>query len=156
MSIFIERDIEVGVHFNFRPRQKLRNKAKSNKLAFSDSVRSIHLVSRFFGFTPFSFVIKNGEILRARVGNIDFLWFIICLTIYAFLIYSCPHELPLIFEASPALIQEHYIQLITGLFKAIVTIILDMFNRHRIANILIDLNRFDNRVSCSPRRKNPP
>lgn len=147
MSIFIEQDIEVGTHLSFRPRHKFKNKAKSNKLAFADSVRSIHLVSRIFGFTPFSFVFKNGEILRARVGSLDFLWLIISLTIYAILIYTCPYKLPLLFQASPALIYEHYIQLVLGLSKAIVTIILDLFNRHRITNILIDLNRFDKRVS---------
>lgn len=147
MNIFIEQDIEVGRHFNHQSRHKIENRKKSNKLAYADSVRSVHLVSRIFGFTPFSFVIKNGEILGARIGTFDFLWLIISLAIYAFLIYSCPYDLPLPFEVSPALVYEHYMQLITGLSKAIFTIILDVFNRHRIASILIDLYRFDQRVS---------
>lgn len=147
MSILIAHDIEIATDFTFRQRKKLKSKLESNKFTFADSVRSIILVSRFFGFTPFSFAIKNGKISGARVRNIDLLWFVICLTIYATLIYTCPFRLPTSFAASSALVYEHYMQLIGGLFKAMFTIILDMINRHRITGILIDLNRFDMEVS---------
>lgn len=148
MNISFERDIELATDFTFRRKQKFKNEIKSKKFTFTDGVRTIHLVSRFFGFTPFSFVYKNGKIVRARVGIIDLLWFIYCLTFYAFLIYTSPFELPMTFDASPALVYEHYIQLIVGLSKAIFTIILDMINRHRFAKIFVDLSRFDMQVSC--------
>lgn len=148
MSIFIEGDVEVTTDFSYRQRQKFRNNLKSNKFTFADSVRSIHLVSRVFGFLPFSFAVKNGEILRAQVHIIDFLWFITSLSIYATWIYTCPSRLPASFGASPALVYEHYMQLIGGLLKTMFTIILDMVNRHRITRVIIDLNRFDMQVSC--------
>ena len=148
MNSLIGQDIKVATNFEFRPRQKFEDNTKSKKFTFFDSIRSIHSVSRIFGFTPFSVVMEDGEILGARVGIVDFLWFIVCLTIYAFVIYTCPYKLPLPFSASPALVHEHYVQITMDLSRAILTMILDMYNRHRIVNILIDLYRFDERVSC--------
>lgn len=150
MSVILERDIKIMTDFAFRHRQQFNKERKSNKSTFAASVRSIHLVSRFFGFTPFSIDTKNGRISEARVSAIDILWLIICLTVYVYLIYICPTDLAVSFGASPALVYEHYMQLILGLLKAMFIIILDLINRHRIVSILIDLNRFDMQVRCAP------
>lgn len=147
MSVLNERDIEIATPFNLRPRQKIRNDKKSNELTFFNNVRLMHKISRFYGFVPFSFLIKNGEISGARVGIFDLTWLIVCLTIYAHLIYTCPNESPTPFQLSPALVFEYSTQLISGLSRAMLIIILEFFNRHRIVKILIDLNQFDKQVS---------
>lgn len=146
MSSYIEQDAEFSPHFNFRSRKKFMNRLRSRKITFSDNVKLIHIVSRLYGFTSFSFIIENGEILGARFGFFDFLWFIISLAIYALIIGCSQYKLPLLYGASLALFYEHYALFYFGLLRSMFSIIFDMLNRHRIASILIDFSRFDTQV----------
>lgn len=124
--------------------RKSKTTKSRKKTTFSDCVYEIYRTSRVFGLLPFSLVFKNHEIVGTRVSALDCIWFIVSLTIYANLIYFASFELP--WQMPLLLHYEHYIQLTSGLIRIMLSIILDMYNRQRIAQIIVDLIDFDKMV----------
>lgn len=125
-----------------------KNSESRKRTTFSDCVYEVHRSTRVYGLMPFSFARKNGEIVGSRVGVLDFFWFIVSLAMYGYLIYCTPFKVPWQWQVSPILRYEHYLQLTGGLIRIIFTILLDMYNRHRITRIVMDLIDFDKVVVC--------
>lgn len=72
----------------------------SKKLTFAHSFKPVHTLCRIFGFMPFTIAYDtNGAIQKARLGVMDFIWFLISIGIYLssafyFVIYVRRHPIP--------------------------------------------------------------
>lgn len=133
----------------FRVEKTFKAKAEPKIATFLDCIWLIRFVSRIFGFSPFSFAYRNGKVVGTRVNVFDMVWFAISLAVRIILIYYLPCNLPQNWNTSPALLYEHYLQLFSGLMCGIFTTISDMYNRNRITNIYLNINRFDVEVNSS-------
>lgn len=55
----------------------------SKKLTFAHSFKPVYILCRIFGFMPFTIAYdSNGAIQSARIGVIDFMWFLISIGVY--------------------------------------------------------------------------
>lgn len=147
MAIFSSINCPILSNFFFCRRQESKCQKKTT---FSDSIYQVYITARCYGLLPFSFTYKNGVVVAARVGTLDILLFITSLAFYMALIYLTPYRNKWISSISPILVHEHYIQLIIGLVRTILSIVLDMCNRKRIARIIVDVNTFDEQVIFFP------
>lgn len=72
----------------------------SRKLTFAHSLKPIYVLSRIFGFMPFTIVFdSNGAVQTARIKAIDFIWFMASIGIYMsssihFMTYSLRRPIP--------------------------------------------------------------
>lgn len=116
---------------------------------FCYNVRPIQFYSRIFGLIPFSIVRgANGEILEPRVKLFDFLWFIVAICFYLWL--SVAHVRALETQQNPThtiLLLGDFILIASGIAFGAVVVVMDMFNRFRIVDILRKFTIFDKRVS---------
>lgn len=117
---------------------------------FIQSISPIYYFSRAIGLMPFTIVHdKNEKVLAAQVTTFDFVWFIIALCVHiGFLIFWClfldlsknqsgSHVLP---------IGETTLMTICLIYN-IVCVAMDMYNRHRLVNIIRKFIIFDREVS---------
>lgn len=117
---------------------------------FIQSISPIYYFSRSVGLMPFTIVHdKNEKVLAARVTVFDFAWFVISVCMHlGFLIFWCQnmdvsenesgsHVLP-IGEATA---------LIIWLIYSVFCVAVDMYNRHRLVDIMRKFIVFDKDVS---------
>lgn len=122
-------------------------RAKSKK--YQHSFQPIYYVLRFVGLWPFTINYNpNGSIKGARVSIFDGFWFIIAICLYLIsLFYTCefmkhqdPHKSNYLSELL------FYLSQIPTLLLGGVNVVLDMFNRKSIVNVLQKFITFDNKV----------
>lgn len=138
----------------FRNRfQVVNQEAPVQKLNFSHSLRPIYLVSRAFGFMPFSIVYyPNGNIHKPRVSILDGLWFVISLCIYTFgiyfvFLYAIFNQLDA--KMSWVLVISCTICFEIGFIFGYLSIIFDMGNRFKLIDIMKKFIIFDQEASPS-------
>lgn len=107
----------------------------------------IYLFARLFGFWPFSFDLqKNGKVCRSYVTAIDYIWFAISLSVYSFFIYFNDVEHYTVLPYSFVEVVASQLTLIGGVLIAMLSVVLDLWNRDRIRKIFVKLNEFDDEV----------
>lgn len=130
---------------------ELKN-TNSERLTFTHSFKPIYILSRIFGFMPFTIVYdSNGAIQTAQIKVIDFFWFIISIVIYLlstlyFITYVRRKQIPDSFATLAYATRT--IVIFRKLFYC-VCISTDMCNRFKLVEILKKINIFDERVSQS-------
>ena len=127
-----------------------KRQSYSKKLTFAYSFKPIYIFSRIFGFMPFTITFdSNGAIQTARIRMIDFIWFIISIGIHLissihFIMLYCHQPIP---ETSTTLAYgTQSIVVFRKLFNCLC-IGIDMYNRHKLVEILRKINIFDENVS---------
>lgn len=114
-----------------------------------DLIRPIYVISRIFGMLPFRILRSStGDIVGQYVGPIDLIWFFVTIGIYFFLAFSSIQNIAADqhWETKSLFsIGDNFIVLY-DITTAILTIILDMFNRHHFINILKKFIEFDKKV----------
>lgn len=127
-----------------------QNNINLKKLTFAHSLKPIYILSRIFGFMPFSIIFEsNGAIQTARIRKIDFLWFITSIGIYLlsayyFLIYSMRKPIP---NGRATLSYGTRSIVIFRKCLNCLNIGIDMYNRFRLVEILKRINSFDEKAS---------
>lgn len=125
--------------------------AQSKQLNFEYGFRPIYHFSRAVGLWPFSIRHNsNGEIQSARISRLDGTWFSISMCFHLFAIFYSYLNMVDLEDSNKTIftfsILYNLFQ-IKSLLIGAVGIIWDMFNRHRLVNILGKLITFDNEVS---------
>lgn len=124
-------------------KQKIQN--------FEYGFRPIYCFSRFFGQWPFSIVHhENGTIQKARISRLDGVWFWIsvCLQLTAiFCSYLESDDVSDRHATTFTFCVIYFLYRLKSLIIGIFGIILDMLNRHKLANILGQFIIHDNEVS---------
>lgn len=126
-----------------------KNIAPKN-LTFAYSFKPIHILSRIFGFMPFTIVLdSSGAIQTARVTVLDCLWFITFIGTYIFstlyfIMYIRGKEVP-----SSIAMLAYSTQIIVIVRKLLncACIATDMCNRRKFVDILKKISIFDEKVS---------
>lgn len=137
-------------HPNFNSKTKMVQNSK--KLTFVHSFKPVYILCRIFGFMPFTIAYDaNGAIRTARIGVIDFIWFIISIGMYLssalyFVIYV--RRLPIPNKRATLVYGTRFIVLFRKLFNCLC-IVIDMCNRFKLVKILKNINIFDDKVSQS-------
>lgn len=133
--------------------------AQLKQLNFEDSFRPLYYFSRFTGLWPFSLRHNtNGIIENARIGRLDGAWFLISLSCHLLATYfwyihiytkyleyadanTSADVTIFTFSMLYVLLRMKYLSI------GVAGIILDLVNRHRLADILRKFIIFDNEVS---------
>lgn len=123
--------------------------SNSRRLNFVHSFKPIYILSRIFGFMPFTIAYNSdGGIQRARITVIDFIWFTISIGVYIFSTLNfiafimrtqVPHSYITLAYATRSII------IMRKLFY-IVCIAADMCNRFKLVEILKKIGHFDEKV----------
>lgn len=122
----------------------------SKRLTIAYSLKPMYILSRIFGFMPFSIIFdSNGAIQRARIKKLDFLWFITSIGIYLlssyhFLTYSARNRIP---KGRATLVYGTRSIVIFRKGLNCLNITMDMHNRFRLVEILKRINTFDEEAS---------
>lgn len=134
----------------------LENPLKVQSKKLQHGFQPVYYFSRCVGLWPFSITYhSNGSIKAARVRLFDVLWFFISICVYL-------ATLSYYFERMKAQerAQKHYLSdliyytsQITFLSFTAVGIVLDMFNRKRLVDILDKFANFDSSVSISNKHR---
>lgn len=107
----------------------------------------IYVIARVFGFLPFSVEYNEKQkISKVHVTILDVFWFIFAIAIYAMVIVSSAVHHYAKASFSGIEILATILITIEGGLIAIISIVMDMFNRKRIFRIMIKLNEFDEEV----------
>lgn len=111
-------------------------------------IRPLYILTRFIGFFPFSVKIHlNGKNSEVYFTLIDLIVFAMHLTVFGFFAYiNIQHNFIENPAASPLLIFGTRMLLIMGLINGILCISADLYNRHKIFNILVQCHNFDVQV----------
>lgn len=130
------------------------NKTNENALPqnnFSILFRPLYFVARIFGLLPFSIIyIETGDIQSSRVNKFDVLWFVLSFSAYSILLWFYQHKLLLshvLLDKLGILTVCHDMATILKIILQIISIILDMYNRTQIIDILKQFANFDNEVT---------
>lgn len=119
---------------------------RSTKINFAYAFRPIYYFSRIFGLFPFTIIYDwNGDIQEARVKLLDIVWFLISFVTYFAMAFYCymTVDFPKNYDALRFLILGDYVLLIAGLLFGVVLVLIDMFNRHILVDIMKKLTKFD-------------
>lgn len=115
-----------------------------------DLIRPMYVISRIFGMLPFRILRSSAgdSIVGQCVGPIDLIWFFVTIGIHFYLAFSSIQNIAADQHwqtKSLFSIGDNFIVLY-DITIAILTIILDMINRHRFINILKKFIEFDKKV----------
>lgn len=119
---------------------------------FCYNMRPIQAYSRWLGLTSYSINYKsNGDIHEVRVKAFDILRFIasICIYLFSSCVYVKLVEFPQVQNASYVLILLDSVTMSCGLSFCAIAVVMDMLNRHRMADILKKIMIFDKKVGES-------
>lgn len=135
---------------------KVENNDEEPKNDFYCVTRPLYFFSRLVGLMPFTLVrCSNRNILIAKVTVRDLIWFFISIAWYCVLAAFASNNLrlpqsssekPPGSESLTINVGDHLL-LIVGLLIGSLSIIMDMFNRNKLANIAQKYDIFDNEVS---------
>lgn len=126
------------------------NNAQLRKFNFEYSFRPVYYFSRFAGLWPFSIIHDtNGKIQEIRFCFFDVLWSISVICLNLTLSFSTYKKLMSRREhrKNDIALVIFYVSKTTYLLIGVFGIVLDMFNRNKLVDILVKLNKFDNEVS---------
>lgn len=130
------------------PLQAAINAKKANTFNFFDCVRPVYRTGRLFGLLPFTLnYTSNGEIDSCSLRITDILWFLISVAIciiFSLLGYSALSPTQDI--RTTILLLGGRLVLISGVSLAGISIIIDIFNRHRLVELVKAINLFDQEV----------
>lgn len=125
-------------------------KGKQKIYNFEYGFRPIYYFSRFAGLWPFSIVHhSNGTIQNARISRLDGVWFSISMCFHLLAIfcsYLDSDDLNDTHATTVTFCILYFLYRVQSLLIGVFGIILDMLNRHRLANILGGFIIFDNEV----------
>lgn len=120
---------------------------QSQKLNFEYAIRPIYYSSRIIGLWPFSMSHDlNGVIQTTRISLFDGVWFLISLVQFFTATIFTYESIKYMPNLNLMIIIFNHIFHIMGLATGPVIIILDLFNRNKVANILASFTIFDNEV----------
>lgn len=127
-----------------------REITKSKTLTFAHSFKPVHILSRIFGFMPFTIVFDSeGGIQSAQFRVVDFVWLIISIGIYLLSAYHFTTYTgrKAIFITTATLTQgARAIVIFRKLFNCLC-IGVDACNRFKLVGILKKIHTFDEKVS---------
>lgn len=117
---------------------------------FTDIFRPIYYFARFCGQLPFTIVRSpTDEFHRSQVTRLDAIWFVLSISLYAAVSFRTAQILTfeinanetehVLFVGNAAL---HIITMSFGILK----VALDLFNRHKLVDILNKFTKFDHEV----------
>lgn len=111
-------------------------------------IRPLYLIGRLFGFFPFSVNIQlNGKNSRVYFKLIDFIVFVLHLSVYTFFVFlNMKYNFLQNQSASPLLTLGTRTLLIFGIANGIVCISADLCNRFKILKIFDQCQQFDVQV----------
>lgn len=118
---------------------------------FTDIFRPIYYFARFCGQLPFT-IARNptDEFHQARVTRLDAIWFILSISLYAAVSFRTAKILTIEINANET---EHVLfvgnaalHIITMAF-GILKVVMDMFNRRKLVDMLNKFTKFDHEVT---------
>lgn len=129
--------------------KSLQNTSKSEPKEFQHSFQPIYYFSRVIGLWPFSITYNSNGTITARVRPLDSLWFIVSICLYlAALFYACKN-----IKNTQTENVSYFLSVLISSMSQIppllfgpASIVLDMFNRDRLANIFNKCIVFDKEV----------
>lgn len=130
------------------PLQAATNAKKANLFNFYDCVKPIYRTGRFVGLLPFTLnYTSNGEIDSCSLSLIDIFWFVISIVIcITFSLLGYLKLTPTQDTRTTILLIGGRLLVISGVFLAGISTIIDMFNRHRLVKLVKAINSFDQEV----------
>lgn len=126
-------------------------KIHSKALKFVDIFRPVYYFLRFCGQMPFSIVpsLNSKSLLQPRVNKRDALWFFISMCLYSVIAWRTIGKLTAKLDENKIVCVlftgNSLLHVITMMF-GIVKLIMDMYNRHKLVNILNKFTQFDREV----------
>lgn len=121
---------------------------KSEKVDFAYCFRPIYYFTRVWGMMPFSFTRdSNGELRGSKITKRDMLWLIVSIPVYLSVGLLNNFNLKILEDVKATMILGDHIVLVVNLLFGIFMIIMDLWNRYKIVNILIMFIIFDKEVS---------
>lgn len=118
--------------------------SKANPKSTKHSFQLVYYFSRFAGLWPFTIAYdSNGSIKGARVHLFDILWFLVSISLYFESLYYAFDDMNSSHKSVTM-----YISHLPSLLFGPVGIVLNMFNRRSLANILNQFIIFDNKVGA--------
>lgn len=149
-SISVISTLATGSASNINLPGMSQRKMQPRKYNLTNCFVIIYLFSRAIGLLPFSVVRdSNGRVQRAKVSLLDFIWFAISIGLNLFMAFYCYQttEVPQDPNESVILIIGDNMLLIVGLLLGAFSILIDMFNRGRLVNIVKRFSAFDDEVN---------
>lgn len=128
----------------------VKKNSRSRAINFSTSLLPAYFFSRVIGLIPFSIVRdSNGDAHTARINLFDLLWFIFSILLYLFLAFYRYSYMDIPQDASKSyiLVIGDSLLLIFGIIYGALMIVMDMFNRNRLVDILKKFTIFDKEVN---------
>lgn len=130
--------------------KSLENTSKVLPKQFEHSFKPVYYFSRCIGLWPFTIAYNsNGSIKEARVHLLDSLWFLISICLYLTALFFYYEDLMQSFNLKKSYYFSDLLFLISQippLLFGSVAIVLNMFNRNRLINVLKDFITFDTEV----------
>lgn len=149
----VEKMVKSSVNCKRLLKFNQNRRIKGHKINFTHVFRPIYYFARFCGQMPFSIVqSSNDEFRQPRVSKRDILWFIISICIYSALVmFNCWYILRAysFFKYNKILyLLAWSISLLRfiNFLCAILILIMDMCNRHKLVDILNKFTAFDRKV----------
>ena len=117
---------------------------------FADTFRPMYYFSRFCGQLPFSIVqSEHNENVKPRVSKFDVLWFAISLCLYGVVTWRTCNTPIDAFNTNKTeyvlIIGNSLLHIVTMMF-GIVKLMMDMYNRYKLVNVLNKFTQFDQEV----------
>lgn len=122
---------------------------QSNNLTFKDGFQSNYQYARAVGLWPFQIVHNvDDSNEKTHVRLVDILWFIVSIALYLTAAFYNFHDIKNAHDsiAKSYTLFIYYIFQITALVFGAFGIVLDLFNRNRLVNILEKFSAFDDEV----------
>lgn len=119
------------------------------KMNFAYCFRPVYYVSRIFGYMPFTIIYdSNGAIQRPKIRAFDFIWFILSVLIQTLPpIFYVQNEALSIYYGTSFILSRIDIILVTfWMIYIIVSLVMDMWNRFILIDILKRINNIDEEV----------
>lgn len=132
--------------------QTVARNSQSNKTDFIHGIRPVYFISRTVGLWPFSIVSSSSSsriIHKAQIRAFDIIWLIISIGIFIAAIFIYIEQSYVDFQddrVSTVYVFGFYIFEMIGLIFGIFAIVIDLFNRNNLIEILQQFSDFDNQV----------
>lgn len=122
---------------------------RTNTLNFAIAFRPIYYFSRIFGRMPFTIVHNsNGEIQRPRITAFDIIWLFISLCVYSVALISNQmwKDTYVAWKRNKIFIISNNVYALLEVGFCLIGIIMDLFNRYKIVQVLNKFTIFDKKV----------
>lgn len=117
--------------------------------SFEYAFQPIYYFSRIAGLWPFTIVLSsNGSVEKSRVRLFDVLWFFISIFVYLTALFYAYKDIKDLKSADSITFTLFFMFKIISLLFGLCGVVLDMFNRNKLINILKKFAAFDDEVGC--------